>query len=211
MPSDEDRRAAALAEDARVRFEALYERLPTWEIPTPQPAFKQLWEESKIEGLVLDAGCGTGENALFLAAQGLIVWGMDISHAAIGMARSKATLRGLPPERFVIGNALRLDRIGREFDTVIDCGLFHAFCDEERELFRPCLDRVVKPDGLYHMLCYSDEEPGDDGPRRVSRREIEETFRDGWEVERIVRSRIERTIRRGPAKAWLATMRRVVE
>lgn len=208
MPADDDRRAAALAEGARVRFEALYERLPTWEVRYPQPAFVELWERSLIQGLVLDAGCGTGENALFLAAQGLVVWGMDISHAAVGMARSKATQRGLPVERFVIGNALRLQRLGREFDTVIDCGLFHAFDDEERALYRPSLERVVKPGGLYHLLCYSDEEPGDDGPRRVTRGEIEDTFCSGWKIRGIERSRIERTIRRGPAKAWLATIER---
>jgi ubiquinone/menaquinone biosynthesis C-methylase UbiE len=204
----DDRRAAAFAEDARERFEALYERLPTWEIGRPQPAIVELWERGFVSGQVLDVGCGTGENALFLAEQGLAVWGLDLSMAAIGMARSKATTRSLPAARFLMGDALRLERLGMVFDTILDSGLFHALCDEERALYQPSLARALRPGGLCHILCYSDREPGDDGPRRIGRDELEATFSECWEVVEIAPSRIERSIQRGAAKAWLATIRR---
>lgn len=208
---DDERRAAAYAEHARTRFEALYERLPTWEIPGPQPAVTGLWERGLVEGFVLDVGCGTGENALFLAAHGLAVWGVDVSPSAVGMARSKAAARGLPAARFLVGDALRLDQLGMTFDTVIDSGLFHALCDGERDLYVPALARVLRPGGLVHLLCYSDEEPGDDGPRRIRRAEIEAAFAEGWEVLRIDAAWIDRTIRRGSARAWLASVRRAVD
>jgi SAM-dependent methyltransferase len=208
---DDDRRAAAYAEDARTRFDALYERLPTWEIPGPQPAVTGLWERGLIRGLVLDAGCGTGENALFLAARGLDVWGVDISPSAIGMARAKAAARGLPVARFLVADALRLDRLGMTFDTVIDSGLFHALSDGERDLYVPGLARILRPGSMVHVLCTSDDEPGNDGPRRILRAEITESFAGGWELLRIEAARIERNISRGSARAWLVTVRRTGE
>ncbi len=204
----EDAKIAAFAEDAQVRFEALYERLPTWEIGRPQPAIIELWDRGLVTGSVLDAGCGTGENALFLAERGLPVWGIDLAGSAIGMARSKAAVKNLPAARFLIGDALRLERLGLVFDTVIDVGLFHALRDEERDLYVASLGRAVRPGGLVHILCYSDQEPGDDGPRRIGRDEISAAFRSSWRVASIEPSRIERNIRRGPARAWLATVGR---
>ncbi len=58
------------------------------------------------------------------------------------------------------------------------------------------------------MLCFSDRQPGDWGPRRVSRAEIEASFTDGWRIESIEDSRIEITIDPEGALAWLAVIAR---
>ena len=80
---------------------------------------------------MLDAGCGTGENALLVAALGLWVLGVDVAETAVAMAREKAAERALDAE-FVVADALHLDRLDRTFDTVLDCGLFHTFDGAER-------------------------------------------------------------------------------
>jgi SAM-dependent methyltransferase len=200
--------AAALAEDARERFEALYERLPSWEVPHPQPAFVELFEKGMVRGTVLDAGCGTGENALFLAQKGLDVFGIDLVGSAIGLARSRATARGVPAARFLEGDALRLADLGMSFDTVIDSGLFHSFTDPERDLYRASLEAVLKPGGGCHLLCWSDEQSGDDGPRRVSQAELRACFANGWRVLEIAASRFVNNTHPGGAKAWRASLRR---
>ena len=41
-------------------------------------------------GAVLDAGCGTGENALYLASLGWPVLGVDVAETALAIAREKA-------------------------------------------------------------------------------------------------------------------------
>jgi SAM-dependent methyltransferase len=205
------REVEALAEDARQRFEAIYERQAPWDVPGPQPALVARHAAGEIRGTVLDAGCGTGENALYLAAQGLDVWGVDVVSAAIGQARAKARARGLPAGRFLVHDALRLEELGMTFDTVIDSGLFHALDDRERALYVASLRRVLRPGGLYHVLCFSDAQPGDWGPRRISRTELRAAFRRGWRVRRIVAARFASRPQPDGARAWLATMERVGE
>jgi hypothetical protein len=58
------------------------------------------------------------------------------------------------------------------------------------------------------MLCFSDAEPGDWGPRRVTRAEIDDAFRDGWTVESVEPAELSVTIRDEPVQAWLATIAR---
>jgi hypothetical protein len=79
--------------------------------------------------------------------------------------------------------------LGRTFDTVIDSGLFHTFSDEERSVFVRGLARVVRPGGMAYILCFSDQEPLGEGPRRVSQDEIRSTFREWWDVESIEETR----------------------
>ena len=116
---------------------------------------------------------------------------------------------------FIVGNALELKKLGRQFDTVIDCGLFHTFADEERPVFVKGLAEVLRPGGLLHILCFSDEEPGTEGPRRISQQEIRDAFHDGWKVQQIEPIRFESIpppdgpkFSPGGPKAWLATMER---
>ncbi len=115
-------------------FEKAYDGQAPWEIGGPQPEIVRLAEAGAIEGVVLDVGCGTGENALYLAERGYDVWGIDFIPKAIERARAKAVQQGLGVH-FQVGDALKLDVLGRTFDTVIDSGLFQTFSDEERSLF----------------------------------------------------------------------------
>jgi cyclopropane fatty-acyl-phospholipid synthase-like methyltransferase len=198
----------------REHFESAYQGTAPWDIAGPQPAFVGLEETGEIRGSVLDAGCGTGENALYLASRGHEVWGVDFTSVAIERANVKAKERGLGVH-FQVGDALKLDQLGRTFDTVIDCGLFHTFADEERPLYVSGLAAVVRPRGSVHILCFSDQEPPGEGPRRVTQQEIRDAFRDGWQVTEIREARVGTTdqpsVRRfspGGPKAWLATITR---
>ena len=104
----------------------------------------ELAEAGQIRGSVLDVGCGTGENLLYLAAKGHESWGLDFVPVVIERAKTKAAERGIDA-RFIVGNALELDKLGRRFDTVIDCGLFHTFADEERPVFVRGLGKSFRP------------------------------------------------------------------
>ncbi len=196
----------------REHFESAYGEKAPWDIAGPQPAVIGLEEAGEIRGSVLDAGCGTGENALYLASRGHEVWGLDFVSVAIERANLKAKERGLSVH-FQVGDALKLDQLGRTFNAVIDCGLFHTFTDEERPLYVSGLATVVRPRGSVNILCFSDQEPPGAGPRRVTQQEIRDAFREGWQVIEIRETRFQasdhpevRTFTPGGPKAWLATI-----
>jgi cyclopropane fatty-acyl-phospholipid synthase-like methyltransferase len=199
----------------RDHFASAYDGQPPWDIPGPQPEIVALEESGAIGPRVLDAGCGTGENALYLAARGHEVLGLDFVAVAVERARAKAHERGLAA-RFEVGDALDLDRLAIAVDAVIDCGLFHTFADDERPRYVAGLAHVVRPGGAAHVLCFSDREPPGQGPRRITRDEIRDAFSDGWEVEAIREARFRtadhpeaRTFTPGGPLAWLATVRRL--
>jgi cyclopropane fatty-acyl-phospholipid synthase-like methyltransferase len=189
-------------------WESAYLATPPWDIGRPQPAIMRLAEAGRITGSVLDIGCGTGENVLYLVERGLTVTGVDGARSAIVKARAKAKRRGLDAS-FEVGDALNLSTPQRPFDTVIDSGLFHVFSDEERERFRASLERVIRPGGTYFLMCFSDQQPGDWGPRRVTQAEIRSVFSAGWQVNSIQPSTFD--INEGRAQAWLASISRIDE
>ena len=180
---------------------------PTWDIGRPQNALVRLAGGGLIAGSVLDAGCGTGENALHLAGLGHPVLGVDFAAAAIGRAAAKAAGRDLPVE-FRVADALDLAAIGQTFDTVLDVGLFHTFGDAERPRYAASLAAALRPGGRAFLLCWSDRNSFGRGPRRVSRREIRETFREGWRVEAIDPEWLDTRLPDGRIHAWLARIAR---
>jgi cyclopropane fatty-acyl-phospholipid synthase-like methyltransferase len=188
-------------------FDAMYQETPPWDIGRPQPAFRRLAEAGLVTGAVLDVGCGTGEHALMAAAAGCDAVGVDTAPSAIAIAERKARDRGLPA-RFVVLNALELDKLDQRFDTVLDCGLFHVFDDADRAPYARSLASALTAGGHYFLLCFSDRQPGDTGPRRVSRDEIRATFAEGWRIDSIEPTTIDITISADGARAWLASMTR---
>jgi SAM-dependent methyltransferase len=216
-------------------FELAYRGTPPWDIGRPQKEYVQLEQAGEIVGSVLDVGCGTGENALYLAAQGHDVWGIDFTPTAIQKAQEKAAQRHLTAT-FRVLNVLELHTLGRTFDTVIDSGLFHVFGDEERPPFVDNLAAVIRRGGTYFMLCQSELAPkldyreskdftpdffdklkdfvpnfdklkeGDFGPRRVTQAEVKELFQDGWRINYIRQATMEGRMEPGVGYAWLSSI-----
>ncbi|MFW3170261.1 class I SAM-dependent methyltransferase [Geodermatophilus sp. CPCC 206100] len=180
-----------------------------WDVDGPQPAVVRVAAAGGFAGDVLDAGCGSGENALHVAALGLPVLGVDVAETAVAMARAKAAERGLPAE-FAIADALHLERLGRRFDTVLDSGLFHTFDPEERPGYVAGLASVTGSGGRLYVLCFADQGP-DVGPHPVSQDELRAAFprAGGWDVVAVEPERVETRFHASGAPAWLATIRRV--
>ena len=189
-------------------FDSSYLGQPAWDIGRPQPAFVQIADAGKVDGRVLDVGCGTGEHALMAAERGLTALGVDSAPAAIAIAERKARSRELDA-RFLVWNAVDLESLAEQFDTVLDSGLFHVFDDYDRARYVESLRAATAPGGSFHMLCFSDRQPGDWGPRRVTREEIEQSFTDGWRIEAIEPVVFETNLDPGEVLAWQSEISRI--
>ena len=204
-----------MSDPPRHDFEASYrEGSPPWDVGAPQPEIVRLAAEGEIVGDVLDVGCGTGENALHLAALGHRVVGIDVAPTAVARAREKAAARGLPAS-FLVADALDLGKLRRRFETALDCGCFHTFAPEQRRTYAHSLCEVLSPGGTLQLLCFSDEEPGAQGPQRVSKKELHGAFAHGWVIESIEPSRYEvrpdlkdLNFSEGGPRAWFSVIRR---
>lgn len=187
-------------------FEARYRAGDApWDIGRPQGAIVRLAEAGEIRGQVLDVGCGTGENALHLAALGRPVLGIDLSQTAIAAAQAKAAARGLQAS-FRVHDALLLSKLRRRFETVIDVGFFHTLSNEQRRPYAQSLCEACSSGSVLHILCFSDEEPDGPGPRRVPEYDLRSTFRSLFALVRIEPAVFEANRPEGDAKAWLATL-----
>jgi len=192
-----------------ISWEGAYKTTPPWDIGRPQPAFIELVRAGELKkGRVLDSGCGTGENALFLAANGFSVVGVDLSSRAIGTANAKAIERRLKVD-FRLANAVSLNFRDGYFDNVIDSGLFHTFSDDDRQSYVNEVARVLAPNGRYFMLCFSDKEPTNwGGPRRITKEEIETTFSPLFNIYYIRDEFFATRIHKNGGKAYLTSATR---
>jgi SAM-dependent methyltransferase len=131
---------------------------------------------------------------------------------AIDRAQAKARTRGLSV-RFIQGDALRLAALAETFDTVSDSGLLHVFSDQDMERLIRSVHAVLRPSGLYWLMCFS-EHATFPGPRRLTQQHIATLFKEGWQIRSIEHARFEVIAGRGEdegkiAAAWLAGIERL--
>jgi SAM-dependent methyltransferase len=154
-----------------------------WDIGAAQPGVVEFERIGRIRGHVLDAGCGLGDNAIFLAAFGYQVTAIDAASTAIAKAKDRA--KGAAIE-FAVADATRLDGFEGRFDTILDSALYHTLDATARPRYLRAAHRAARPGALLDMLCFADVPGGMPAPLSVSReRLVEQLTEAGWRVTDI--------------------------
>ncbi|MDT5312254.1 MAG: hypothetical protein QOE74_1274 [Mycobacterium sp.] len=157
---------------------------PPWDGKAPKDSVIEWQTEGWVHGDVLDIGCGLGDNAVFLAENGHVVTGLDISPTALIIAEQRAKDAGVDVT-FAVADSTKLDGYTDAFDTVIDSGLFHSLDHEGRRSYVAAVHRATRPGATLLLSCFSDanrKRENWSGPA-VS----EQTLRDvlggaGWDI-----------------------------
>ncbi len=125
----------------------------------PDRVLVELVQQRALPGRkALDVGCGAGRNSVFLAREGFEVDGIDISPSALAWARERVAEAGLPV-RLLEGSVLDPpdSLVPASYDLIHDTGCFHHLPPHRRESFRSVIHRLLKPDGLFSLICFKPE------------------------------------------------------
>jgi SAM-dependent methyltransferase len=129
---------------------------PRWDSPEPRPELAEL-AQRRPPGRVLDLGCGTGSDVLYLASLGWEAVGVDFVPQAIAIARSRAAASG-SSATFIVGDVTRLREAGvvGPFDLVIDVGCYHGIPAGRRDAYGAGVAAVTGPGGDLYLAGISD-------------------------------------------------------
>lgn len=113
-------------------------------------------------GNACEFGCGEGRNAIYLAKNNVAVEAYDLSEVAIENAKRNAKESNAEKVVFTAGNIFALDIMNREFDLVIDSGIFHHLAPHRRLQYRDIVSSILAENGYFILLCFAAGEDGAD-------------------------------------------------
>lgn len=157
---------------------------------------------------VLEIGCGTGNNSIWLAQNNFNVIGIDASEMAIQKALEKASIANVNCT-FIEINFLKNKIEGAPFGFVFDRGCFHVFnSDQERKIFTENVSAHLEKDGLWlSIVGNADEQRDHPGPPQRTARDIVNSVEPYFEILSLVSSHFE-SDRPNPPRAWVCLMRK---
>jgi len=168
--------------DAMYQQQAV-ETMP-WFYPDLDDDLRQVLDELGLHsGSVLDLGNGPGTQAVQLARRGFTVTAVDLSAAAIRLAREKAETQGLTiawQQDDILST-----RLTGPFDLIFDRGCFHVLPAERRPDYVATIADLLKPGGYFFLKCFSHLQPGTQGPNRFTPEQLQAIFSNQLQVRSI--------------------------
>lgn len=163
---------------------------PPWSLGEPQPELTALIDAGKFHGDVLDAGCGEAAVSLYLAERGFNTVGVDLSAAAIALARQQAAERGLTTASFEVGDISAFSGHDGRFGTIVDSTLFHAMPVALRPGYQQSIVRCAAPGASYFVLVFDSAGVPAGTVNSVTAEELRDVVGAYWTVDELRPARI---------------------
>jgi SAM-dependent methyltransferase len=185
---------------------------PLWDVGRPSGDLIKAVESGTLRpGRVVELGCGSGTDAVYLAGRGFDVTAIDIAPTALRLAQEKAVKAGVRV-RWLLADVLALPSL-EPFDFIYDRGCYHEVRAQNLKAYLEALARLSRPGTRFLLLAgNANEVLIDYGPPRVTEQELRGDFSALFDFEWLRESRFEIARPRaiGPL-AWAALLRRKAE
>ncbi len=143
-----------------------------WDTGSPSTELQGVLDRNAIKPCrVLELGCGTGTNSVWLARQGFQVTGIDLAPLAVERAERRAGAAGVDV-RFVAADVLQLPDLDGPFEFFFDRGCYHAVRRAAPEQYAPAVARQLAPGGRGLILAGNAGEPHEPGPPVVTEEQL---------------------------------------
>jgi SAM-dependent methyltransferase len=163
---------------------------PPWSLGEPQPEIAALIDQGKIQGEVLDAGCGEAALSLQLAALGHNTVGLDASPTAIALAQAEAAKHGLTNASFEVADIASFTGYDGRFNTIVDSTLFHSMPVELRDGYQRSIVRAAAPGASYFVLVFDRAGMPESPANPVTEDELRGVVSKYWVIDEIRPARI---------------------
>jgi SAM-dependent methyltransferase len=142
------------------RYSTRTSRETPWSSPRPSSQVVRAIAEHRFKqgSRLIDVGCGSGTNAIFLAKNGFRVSAVDVSKSAVEVARRRVERAGVSVD-LRVADALDLPFLTRAFDGGVDMGCFHTIPPRKRAEYGREVGRVLKPGACYLLSWSAPESP----------------------------------------------------
>jgi len=180
-----------------------------WDLGKPDAHLIQAVTTTPIQPCkTLEIGCGTGDNAIWLAQQGFDVLAIDVSPIAIGQAKEKAAKAGAKCD-FLVLDIFQQHIEGGPFHFAFDRGFLHTIdSDQVRKSFAETVSGFLDAGGLwFSILGNADEVRRGPGPPQRSARDIVNAVEPSFEILSLLSGHFE-SRHVDPARCWVCLMKK---
>ena len=145
-------------------IDRIYRNVPLDKIPwnseTPPDQLVELVESGKVRPCrAIDLGCGAGNYAIYLAAHGFDVTGVDNSPAAIAIASRNAREHDVRC-RFIVADLIGdLHEITDRFDFAFDWEFLHHIFPDDRKKYVHNVSKILTKGAWYFSVSFSETDP----------------------------------------------------
>lgn len=151
---------------------------PSWDARQAAPELVRVIQEEAIVKpcRVVVLGCGSGDNAIYLAQQGFDVTAIDLAPTALGIAEQKAKQAGVEVD-WMLADVLNIPDV-EPFDFVFDRGCYHNVRYVDAEGFVESLRKITTASAQCLILSLNR-----DGPPGIREQTMRDDFADAFEID----------------------------